>query len=300
MYAIEMNNYGDVDVLVETKKAPKPEIKPNQLLVKQHATAIDPYDVKFRQGLMGSDREVPLIPGSSVAGEVVAIGAEVTGFSIGDRVAASPHLKSYAEYVALGRSSVAKIPENVSYPQAAAAVLGAQTGYQVATKDLDIKPEESILVLGGSGSVGLTALQVAKLRGASNIYTTAIGAGVAFLKSFDATLHVIDSQAQQLTDEIPNGADVILDGLGGTHMMNALRVLKPTGRLVSIVSDAEDDRVVNTYLKSTGEQLEALLKLISDAEIKVVIAKVAPFNVENLRDFQTLKHVLGKLVLIFE
>ncbi|CAM3175043.1 NADP-dependent oxidoreductase [Leuconostoc rapi] len=300
MYAIEMNNYGDVGVLVETKTAPKPEIKPNQLLVKQHATAIDPYDVKFRQGLMGSDREVPLIPGSSVAGEVVALGAEVTGFSIGDRVAASPHLKSYAEYVALGRSSVAKIPENVSYPQAAAVVLGAQTGYQVVTKDLDIKPEESVLILGGSGSVGLTALQVAKLRGASDIYTTAIGAGVAFLKSFDDTIHVIDSHAQPLTTTIPDGVDAILDPIGGASLTESLGVLKPSGRLVSIAGNADDARVTNTYLSSNGAQLEALLKLISDAKIKVVIAEVAPFNVENLKKFQALKHVLGKLVLTFE
>lgn len=300
MYAIEMNNYGDVDVLVETTTAPKPEIKPNQLLVKQHATAIDPYDVKFRQGLMGSEREVPLIPGSSVAGEVVAIGTEITDFSIGDRVAASPHLKSYAEYVALSHSAVAKIPENVSYAQAAAVVLGAQTGYQMITKDLNIQPGESVLVLGGSGSVGLTALQIAKLRGASDIYTTAIGHGVTFLKSFDQTIHVLASQNQALVTAIPNGVDAILDLIGGENLITALQVLKPSGRLVSIVSNNEDERVANVYLKSTGKQLADLLKLVSDNQIKVVLAEVLPFNVENLRKFQSAKHVLGKLVLTFE
>ena len=74
MYAIEMIDYGDVDVLVATKTAVQPIIKPTQVLVKQHATAIDPYDVKFRQGLMGQEKTIPLIPGSSVAGEIVALG----------------------------------------------------------------------------------------------------------------------------------------------------------------------------------------------------------------------------------
>ena len=99
MYAVEMLNYGEPTVLVDNLAAAMPMIKPKQVLVKQRATAIDPYDVKFRQGLMGTDKATPLIPGSSVAGVIVAVGAEVTAFAVGDRVAASTHLKSYAEFV---------------------------------------------------------------------------------------------------------------------------------------------------------------------------------------------------------
>ena len=300
MYAIEMTDYGDVDVLVATKTAVQPIIKPTQVLVKQHATAIDPYDVKFRQGLMGQEKTVPLISGSSVAGEIVALGEEVTGFTIGDRVAASPHLNSYAEFVALGRKAVAKIPDNVSYAQAAALALGAQTGYQMITEDLNVQADESVLILGGAGSVGLTALQMAKLRGVNEIFTTAVGEGISFLKQFDSNLHVIDARAEQLAKIIPEGVDVILDTIGHDTLKQALSVLKPTGRLVSLVGDDSDVRVTHGYLKSNGEQLRDLLQLVSEDKIKVIISDIKPFNVENLKTFQTLKHVIGKLVLTFE
>ncbi|CAM3116488.1 NADP-dependent oxidoreductase [Leuconostoc gasicomitatum] len=300
MYAIEMIDYGGVDVLVATKTAVQPIIKPTQVLVKQHATAIDPYDVKFRQGLMGQEKTVPLISGSSVAGEIVALGEEVTGFTIGDRVAASPHLNSYAEFVALGRKAVAKIPDNVSYAQAAALALGAQTGYQMITEDLNVQADESVLILGGAGSVGLTALQMAKLRGVNEIFTTAVGEGISFLKQFDSNLHVIDARAEQLAKIIPEGVDVILDTIGHDTLKQALSVLKPTGRLVSLVGDDSDVRVTHGYLKSNGEQLRDLLQLVSEDKIKVIISDIKPFNVENLKTFQTLKHVIGKLVLTFE
>lgn len=295
-----MIDYGGVDVLVATKTAVQPIIKPTQVLVKQHATAIDPYDVKFRQGLMGQEKTVPLISGSSVAGEIVALGEEVTGFTIGDRVAASPHLNSYAEFVALGRKAVAKIPDNVSYAQAAALALGAQTGYQMITEDLNVQADESVLILGGAGSVGLTALQMVKLRGVNEIFTTAVGEGISFLKQFDSNLHVIDARAEQLAKIIPEGVDVILDTIGHDTLKQALSVLKPTGRLVSLVGDDSDVRVTHGYLKSNGEQLRDLLQLVSEDKIKVIISDSKPFNVENLKTFQTLKHVIGKLVLTFE
>ncbi|MGY3742814.1 NADP-dependent oxidoreductase [Leuconostoc inhae] len=300
MYAIEMIDYGDVDVLVATNTAVQPTIKPTQILVKQHAAAIDPYDMKFRQGLMGQEKAVPLILGSSVAGEIVALGTEVDGFAIGDRVAASPHLNSYAEFVALGRKTVAKIPDNVSYAQAAALALGAQTGYQAITENLNSQAGESVLILGGAGSVGLTAIQVAKLRGAGDIYTTAVGEGVNFLKHFDSNFHVIDTHTEQVANMIPDGVDVILDTLGHDSLKQALSVLKPTGRLVSLVGDDDDVRVTHSYLKSNGEQLEQLLQLVSENKVKVVISDIKPFNVENLKKFQMLKHIVGKLVLTFE
>jgi len=300
MYAIEMIDYGDVDVLVATNTAAQPTIKPTQILVKQHATAIDPYDMKFRQGLMGQEKAVPLIPGSSVAGEIVALGTEVDGFAIGDRVAASPHLNSYAEFVALGRKTVAKIPDNVSYAQAAALALGAQTGYQAITENLNSQAGESVLILGGAGSVGLTAIQVAKLRGAGDIYTTAVGEGVNFLKHFDSNFHVIDTHTEQLAKMIPDGVDVILDTIGNESLKQAMSVLKPTGRLVSLVGDDDDVRVTHSYLKSNGEQLEQLLQLVSENKVKVVISDIKPFNVKNLKKFQMLKHIVGKLVLTFE
>jgi NADPH:quinone reductase-like Zn-dependent oxidoreductase len=300
MYAVEMINYGDLDVLTDTQTAQRPEIKSKQVLVQQHATAIDPYDVKFRQGLMGTDKPTPLIPGSSVSGQVIAVGDEVENFSIGDRVAASTHLKSYAQYVAVSQSLLAKIPDNVSYETAAATVLGAQTGYQMVTVDLDIQPGESVLIHGGAGSVGSAAIQAARLRGAQTIYTTASSTATAYLQAIDSQVQVIDYRTTALTQALPEGVDVILDTIGGDTLQQSLNVLKPQGRLVSLVEDATDQRVQHSYLQSNGQRLETLLGLVSVGKMSIRIAKVAPFDAENMKQFQTLKHVLGKLVLTFD
>ncbi|CCF26178.1 NADP-dependent oxidoreductase [Leuconostoc citreum] len=300
MYAVEMINYGDLDVLTDTQTAQRPEIKSKQVLVQQHATAIDPYDVKFRQGLMGTDKPTPLIPGSSVSGQVIAVGDEVENFSIGDRVAASTHLKSYAQYVAVSQSLLAKIPDNVSYETAAATVLGAQTGYQMVTVDLDIQPGESVLIHGGAGSVGSVAIQAARLRGAQTIYTTASSTATAYLQAIDSQVQVIDYRTTALTQALPEGVDVILDTIGGDTLQQSLNVLKPQGRLVSLVEDATDQRVQHSYLQSNGQRLETLLGLVSVGKISIKIAQVAPFDAENMKQFQTLKHVLGKLVLTFD
>ncbi|MCK8605959.1 NADP-dependent oxidoreductase [Leuconostoc citreum] len=300
MYAVEMINYGDLDVLTDTQTAQRPEIKSKQVLVQQHATAIDPYDVKFRQGLMGTDKPTPLIPGSSVSGQVIAVGDEVENFSIGDRVAASTHLKSYAQYVAVNQSLLAKIPDNVSYETAAATVLGAQTGYQMVTVDLDIQPSESVLIHGGAGSVGSAAIQAARLRGAQTIYTTASSTATAYLQAIDSQVQVIDYRTTALTQALPEGVDVILDTIGGDTLQQSLNVLKPQGRLVSLVEDATDQRVQHSYLQSNGQRLETLLGLVSVGKMSIKIAQVAPFDAENMKKFQTLKHVLGKLVLTFD
>ncbi|MCT3058125.1 NADP-dependent oxidoreductase [Leuconostoc citreum] len=300
MYAVEMINYGDLDVLTDTQTAQRPEIKSKQVLVQQHATAIDPYDVKFRQGLMGTDKPTPLIPGSSVSGQVIAVGDEVENFSIGDRVAASTHLKSYAQYVAVNQSLLAKIPDNVSYETAAATVLGAQTGYQMVTVDLDIQPSESVLIHGGAGSVGSAAIQAARLRGAQTIYTTASSTATAYLQAIDSQVQVIDYRTTALTQALPEGVDVILDTIGGDTLQQSLNVLKPQGRLVSLVEDATDQRVQHSYLQSNGQRLETLLGLVSVGKMSIKIAQVAPFDAENMKQFQTLKHVLGKLVLTFD
>lgn len=300
MYAVEMLNYGPVDVLVDTTMAPLPIIKAKQVLVKQHATAIDPYDVKFRQGLMGTDKPTPLIPGSSVAGEVVAIGDDVTAFAVGDRVAASTHLKSYAEFVAVGQSLLAKIPDEVSDKTAAAAVLGAQTGYQMIMKDLAVQPGESVLIHGGAGAVGLTALQIAKLREAGAIYTTAHGAGVKIIQTINPDIQVIDYQTTPLHNVLPEGVDVILDTIGGDTLRSSLDVLKPDGRLVSLVAAADDPRVTQSYMQSDGTQLAALLALIARGTVQIHIAETRAFNAENVKYFQTMRHAVGKLVLTFK
>ncbi|KRM95160.1 zinc-binding oxidoreductase [Liquorilactobacillus aquaticus DSM 21051] len=293
-----MKSYGDVNVLVDAEIS-LPALKPKQVLIKQHAVAIDPYDVKFRAGLKGREKPTPLVAGSSVAGEIVKVGNEVTKFQIGQRVAASPHLRSYAECVAVGQSQVARIPQNVTYQQAAACALGVQTAYQLVYDNMELTETDRVLVHGGAGSVGFAAIQFIRQHKVADIYTTASKLGADFLKDFDEKLHIIDYRNEDFRQKVSQ-VDKIIDTVGGQTLSNSLTILAPDGKLFSTVSDAADPRVQLFFLKSNGNKLEAVLNQVASEELVVRIAQVAPFNAANLRKFHQIKHVVGKLVLSFE
>ncbi|WP_338040128.1 NADP-dependent oxidoreductase [Liquorilactobacillus sucicola] len=298
MYAIQMKNYGDVDVLVDAQ-VPLPELKPKQVLIKQRAVAIDPYDVGLRAGIKGREKEPPLIAGSSAAGEIVKLGSKVTEFQLGQRVAASPHLRTYAEYVAVGQSQLALIPQNVTYQQAAACALGVQTAYQIVYDSLKLVESDRVLIHGGAGSVGFAAIQFVRQHKVADIYTTASGLGADFLRNFDNQLHVIDYRREDFSKSVPK-MDKIIDTVGGESLKKSLSVLKKDGNLISTVSDNTDPRVKFFFLKSNGKKLEAVLKQVATGNFYVKIAETAPFNVINLRKFHQAKHVVGKLILNFE
>lgn len=304
MQVIQLKAFGDVDQFVAAEVS-QPTITSKQVLVKQEATAIDPYDVKFAQGVMG-EVEFPVIDGSSVAGVVVEVGAEVTNFKVGDRVAASPHLKSYAEYVPVGRKGAAVIPADVSYAQAAATVLSGQTAFQAIEDHLQPQAGESILIHGGMGSVGNMAIQLALLRGAK-VYTTASGRNEAQLKALgDVT--VIDYHTTDFTTVV-HDVDYVLDTLGGQTMNDSLKVLKAGGKLVSLIGepDAEVARELGVvaehiYMKGSGESLTALYALLAAGKVHVNIEREVPFNLANLQEGHRLSakgHLDGKYVLTF-
>ncbi|QBO36304.1 NADP-dependent oxidoreductase [Periweissella cryptocerci] len=304
MQAIQLKEFGDENQFVAVEVA-QPAITSKQVLVKQEATAIDPYDVKFAQGLMGA-ADLPLIEGSSVAGIVVEVGAEVTNFKVGDRVAASPHLKSYAEYVPVGRKSSGLIPANVSFTQAAATVLSGQTAYQAIEDHLQPQAGESILIHAGMGSVGNMAIQLALLRGAK-VYTTASSKNADKLTVLgDVT--VIDYHTSDFTTVV-HDVDYVLDTLGAQTMNDSLKVLKRGGKLVSLVGEP-DAALAETlgveaehiHMQGSGESLAELFDLLGSGKVHVNIEREVPFNVANLEEGHRLSatgHLDGKYVLTF-
>jgi NADPH:quinone reductase-like Zn-dependent oxidoreductase len=304
MQAIQLKAFGDVDGFIEAEVS-QPTITSKQVLVKQEATAIDPYDVKFAQGLMG-EADLPLIDGSSVAGIVVEVGDEVTNFKVGDRVAASPHLKSYAEYVPVGRKSAAIIPDGVSYTQAAATVLSGQTAYQAIEDYLQPQDGESILIHAGMGSVGYMAIQLALLRGAK-VYTTASAKNTDKLTALgDVT--VIDYHTADFVDVI-HDVDYVLDTLGGKTMNDSLKVLKTGGKLVSLIGEPDEEvaqklgvEAEHIYMKGSGQSLTGLYELLATEKVHVNIDYEVPFNLANLQEGHRLSatgHLDGKYVLTF-
>jgi NADPH:quinone reductase-like Zn-dependent oxidoreductase len=304
MKAIEVKKFGDVDVLEEVT-VDSPTITSKQILVKNLATAIDPYDVHFVEGFMGEGDKLPLIPGSSVVGEVIAVGDEVTGFKVGDRVAATRHHKTYAEEVLLGQSMAAKVPDNVDNVTAVAAVLGALTGYEEVTYDLAVQPGEKVLIQGGAGSVGAAAVQVA-LKAGATVYATAKPADFDFLKSLGDVTPVDYNTAYEndLRD-----FDAVLDTVGGDTMLKSAKILRPGGRLRALVG--LDEEALAPYdidaqwgsHASKGKQLAEFLDLIAAGDVTIRLAETEPFSVEALRAAHQAvrdhKAPSGKVVLTF-
>ncbi|MDR3241252.1 MAG: NADP-dependent oxidoreductase [Lactobacillaceae bacterium] len=303
MQAIQIKQFGDVDVF-EMAEVATPELSPKQVLIKNHATAIDPYDVKFVMGKMGENDKWPLIPGSSVAGEIIAVGSDVTDFKIGDRVAATRHLLTYAEEVPVGQSAVAKIPAEVNDVTAASAVLGAATGYQVIVNDLDVQAGQKILIQGGAGQVGAMAIQVALNLGAT-VYATVNPRDFDYLKSLGNVTPIDYHSAYE--NELKD-FDGVLDTVGGKVAIQSAKILKDGGKLRSLATMPEQVQgypidAEHTYLQGKRLILAALLDDLAQGRVKIRIGQVLPFNLENVKTAhnEAREHSLaGKTVLQFE
>jgi NADPH:quinone reductase-like Zn-dependent oxidoreductase len=218
------------------REMPDPVPDAKDVAVAIAATSVNPLDVKLRDGEFKAllPYRMPLILGNDLAGKVVAIGADVRRFKVGDEVFARPgksRIGTFAERIALAEGDVALKPASISMTQAAALPLVALTAWQVLVERAKIKPGQKVLVHAGSGGVGTIAIQLAKHLGA-HAATTVGAASIDLVRSLGADV-VIDYRkddfAKQLSDY-----DVVLNSLGPDVLERSLSVLKPGGRLISI------------------------------------------------------------------
>lgn len=183
MKAIVIEEFGGAEQLKEQEVA-KPTCGVNQVLIQTHATSVNPVDFKIRQGYMKEVAEnFPLILGGDVAGIVAEAGSNVTRFREGDRVFARPRqFGTYAEYVAVDADIIARIPENLSFEEAAAIPLAAMTAWQALVDHGRLGKGQKVLIHAGAGGVGTYAIQIAKSLGAE-VASTASESNEALLRS---------------------------------------------------------------------------------------------------------------------
>ncbi|MDR3189741.1 MAG: NADP-dependent oxidoreductase [Lactobacillaceae bacterium] len=311
MQAIVFDEFGDTGVF-HTASVEVPTVGAGQLLIKQQAIAMDPFDVKFRAGAFGGAATANTIGGSTIAGIVEEIGANVTDFTVGERVVAVPHAGGYAEYAVVDASQTGHLPDNVNFTDAAALALGGQTGYQAVVDALDLQAGESVLVHGGAGAVGYAALQTVLYRGASKVYTTALPTDIDYLHQLKADIQVIDFTKEKFTDVIPaDSVDTVVEIIGGNNAVGSMQVLKAGGRIVSTVplndeaKAARDAKgITGDYyvMQSTTAVLTELMAHLGRGDYKVAVADVLPFNLANLvagHKIVETQSVRGKVVLTF-
>lgn len=213
-----------------------PEAKADEVLVKVHAFGINRPDILQRQGLYPMPPGVTQVPGLEVAGEVVAVGAEVTQFKLGDKVCGLTNGGGYAEYCVVPQSQTLHIPENVSFVEAAAIPETFFTVWANVFQMGKAKVGEVVLVHGGTSGIGTTALMLCKALGIKTFATVGSDEKVQAISNLTDAINYKTQDFEHVINEKTDnaGVDVILDMVGAPYLEKNLNLLRRDGRLVYI------------------------------------------------------------------
>jgi NADPH:quinone reductase-like Zn-dependent oxidoreductase len=283
MRAVRFHEYGPASVLV-VAEVDRPEPKAGELLIKVHSAGVNPIDWKIRAGFLQQYMPVtlPHTPGLDVSGTVAAVGDGVSGFKVEDRVFGRG-ARTYAEYAVAPVTTIAHIPEGVSFEQAATLHVGGVTAWLGLFDSGHLEAGQRVLVQGGAGGVGAIAVQLAHWKGAYVIATTST-ANVDFVRSLGADA-VIDYTTTNVEDAVRD-VDVVLDTVGGEVTAQSWSALKPGGILVTVVGTADAGvaakRGVRTeavgHPAETSPYLERLAALVASGALKPEIQQVFPLD----------------------
>lgn len=213
-----------------------PTAQADEVLIKVHAFGINRPDILQRQGLYPMPKGVTPIPGLEVAGEVVAVGEQVTLFNVGDRVCGLTNGGGYAQYCVVPESQTLHVPENVSFTQAAAIPETFFTVWANVFQMGQAKVGETVLVHGGTSGIGTTALLLCKAMGIQTFATAGSDEKVAAIAHLTDAINYKTQDFEQVINEKTNngGVDVILDMVGAPYLERNLNLLRRDGRLVYI------------------------------------------------------------------
>jgi len=263
MKAIVFHQHGGPEVLKYTD-APDPTIRPNEVLVRVRACALNHLDLWVRIGNPNVPIPLPHIPGSDISGEVVQIGADVSTVRVGQKVVLAPgvtcgkcpacvsgqdnrcrHFTNLgylidggcAELVRAPEVNCMPYPENLTFEEAASIPLVFQTVWHMLLARAELQPGEDVLILGAGSGVGSAAIQVAKFFGARVIATAGTDEKLRKAKQLGAD-HLINHKTQNIRDEVrritnKRGVDVVFEHVGTATWDDSFASLAPGGRLVT-------------------------------------------------------------------
>lgn len=236
MRAVVCNEFAPIDQLV-IEERPDPSPGPGKVVVAVRAAGVNYVDGLFVQGRYQIKPPLPFTPGGEVAGDIVAVGADVTDLAVGDRVLAMPWLGGFASHVELAAGGVVPIPGALSYGQAAALVQSYGTMLFSMTRRMQVRAGEWVLVLGAGGGIGLAAIDVARHLGARVIAAASSEEklAAAVQAGAEATIAYETEDLKERAREISGGGvDVVVDPVGDRFADPALRALRWMGRYLVI------------------------------------------------------------------
>ena len=306
MKAIRIHEFGNEDVL-RYEDAPVPEIQDDEVLIKVHATSVNPVDWKTREGYVEEliPHDFPLILGWDVSGVIENMGSKVTNFRKGDSVYSHPDINrngAYAEYIVVKSKEVALKPKSIDHKQAASIPLVGLTAWQALFETVNIADGQRVLIHGAAGGVGSFAVQLAKTRGAY-VIGTASARNHEFLRELGAD-ELVDYTQVKFEEQV-NDVDVVFDTVGGETLDRSWKVLKSGGHLITTVGMPSEEKAkeynVNcssVFVQTNAEQLEKIAELVDQGKIKTHLEKVFP--IQQAKEAHLLSQtgrVKGKIIL---
>jgi len=306
MKAIVVHEYGGPETL-KFEDVPVPSPKDDEVLIKVAAAGVNSFDGVLRSGQYAKifKMQLPWIPGYDIAGTIEKVGGKVSKFKAGDAIFAHisiPTGGGYAEYALAKQNQLAPKPETIGFVEAAGVPSVALTAWQALVDKANLQSGQTVLIHGGSGGVGMFAIQIAKNRGAK-VFATASTANQEFLKQLGADV-TIDYKTQKFED-IAKDVDVVLDGVGGDTLARSYPMVKKGGFLVTIVGridqpllDKYGIRGASVELESNGNELAQIGRLIDQRKIRVVVSQTFPLaDAAKAQAQADLGHTRGKIVL---
>jgi 2-desacetyl-2-hydroxyethyl bacteriochlorophyllide A dehydrogenase len=335
MKAIVLHEHGDNDKLTLDHHFPDPTPGPDDVVVRVKASSLNYHDVFTRRGMPGIRLNFPIVIGLDVAGEIAEVGADVRDWKAGDRVLVDPIDRvngglvgetihgGLAELCRVGAHQLIRLPDEVSFSEAAALPVAYGTALRMMETIGRIKAGEKVLILGASGGVGVCAVQLAKLAGATVIAAAGsqekadrlreLGADDVILyteEDFVKAIYTRYGKPGRRRSGPQAGVDVVVNFTGGDTWTKSLRCLRVGGRVLTCGATAgydpkEDLRFIWTFelqiLGSNGwerEDLHRLLELVQARKLKVLINKQWPLEqgaqaLASLED----RNVFGKVLV---
>jgi len=304
MKAARVLRFGPPNVITNDE-LPTPEPGAEQLLVRVKAAGVGHWDALIREGKVELQR-LPLILGSELSGTVEGTGADVSGFKLGDEVYGATNEQfsgAYAEYAVPSARRMAPKPTTLSFIEAASAPIVAVTAWQMLFEYAHVTAGQTVLVHGAAGNVGAYAVQLAKQAGL-HVVGTAGSADLDYVRGLGAET-VVDHKTERFEESVA-GVDVVLDTVGGDTQQRSLRVLKPGGILVSVVSPVPEAtqtrygiRAAYFYVDVTTARLNRIAELFESATLATNVGTVLPLEDARLAHEMLggAPHRRGKIVL---
>ncbi|MFI9812607.1 NADP-dependent oxidoreductase [Saccharothrix variisporea] len=300
MKAAAFSAPGGPEVL-ELVEVDTPEAGPGQVRVRVKAAGVQPVDLAVREGWTppGATLVYPQVIGNEFAGVVDQVGADVTGYSVGDEVLGFSTLGAYAEYVAVPADQVTHKPANVPW-EVAAGLSGAGQAAHTAVEVLGVKDGETFLVHAAAGAVGTVAVQLARMIGAT-VIGTASEANHDYLRSLGAIpVTYGEGLVERVRALAPDGVDVSLDAAGADGLRAAVELVADKDRVGTMVAFEIYQELGVRWLgsKRSPERLATLARLVDEGALKIQVRRTYPLEqaADAHREVGT-GHGRGKVVL---